>query len=318
MHYRLRPLDCRPWTLNGLTPRLIESHYENDYGRALRRLNDIAERLAALNLASAPAHEIVGLKREELAALNSVSMHELYFSSLGGDAQPTASMQEALAADFGSLDAWRDAFRSLGYALGGRSGWVTLAWLPRDGRLANQLAETDVEAVAGGIPILALDMYEHAYHTEFGANARAYVDTFMRNINWASLEVRLNRARRAQALPVREQAEFADVPSIELDEVREMIASGGRVQLLDVRPRHFVSRQQEIVVGAEWRDPDQVQQWKDSLTKDNPVVVYCAYGFHVGCKTTIALREAGYDARFMSSGHSGWRAAGAAVKRFEY
>ena len=79
----------------------------------------------------------------------------------------------------------------MGYALGGGSGWVLLTYIPRDGRLINQYAAEHSQAVASGVPILALDMYEHAYHIDFGANAKAYVDTFMRNVDWPALEAAL-------------------------------------------------------------------------------------------------------------------------------
>ena len=131
-----------------------------------------------------------GLKREEMVALNSTLLHELYFASLGGDGQPTKGMAQALADHFGSLDRWRAEFRAMGYALGGGSGWVLLTYVPRDGRLINQYASEHSQAVASGVPILALDMYEHAYHMDFGANVRAYVDTFMRNLDWPALELR--------------------------------------------------------------------------------------------------------------------------------
>ena len=93
-------------------------------------------------------------------------------------------MAEALARDFGSVDRWRREFMALANALAGGSGWVLLTWVPRDGRLINQCARRSRPGIAGGIPILALDMYEHAYHIDFGANAKAYVDAFMRNIDW--------------------------------------------------------------------------------------------------------------------------------------
>jgi len=58
------------------------------------------------------------------------------------------------------------------------------------------------------------------------------------------------------------------------------------------------------------RDPERAQEWMGELSKADPVVVYCTYGFHVGCRTTVKLREAGFDARYMTSGHSGWKALG--------
>jgi Fe-Mn family superoxide dismutase len=225
-------------------------------------------------------------------------------------------MSQALAEHFGSLDRWRAEFRAMGYALGGGSGWVLLTYVPRDGRLTNQHASEHSQSVASGVPILALDMYEHAYHMDFGANAKAYVDTFMRNIDWPALEARYEDARKVAAPRPLEQPEFGEVQGVAVEEVREMLASGKPVQVIDVRPRHFVSRQQDIAADIPWRDPEQIQQWMGELSKSEPVVVYCAYGFHIGCKTAIKLREAGFDARYMNSGHSGWRAVGAPVKLF--
>jgi Fe-Mn family superoxide dismutase len=71
-----------------------------------------------------------------------------------------------------------------GKALGGGSGWVLLSWSPRDGKLINQWASDHCHTLAGGAPILALDMYEHSYHMDFGAKAASYVDTFMEAIHW--------------------------------------------------------------------------------------------------------------------------------------
>ena len=94
MRYHLAPLFCRPWTLNGISPGLIESHYENNYGSALNRLNAITEELGSLDPATTQADVLSRLKRDETAALNSTLLHELYFASLGGDGR---AVPEALA-----------------------------------------------------------------------------------------------------------------------------------------------------------------------------------------------------------------------------
>ena len=315
MRYQLKQIYCRPWLLSGLSLKLMESHYENNYGGAVRRLNAITEQLESLDWAKTPGHVINGLKREELIALNSTLLHELYFASLGGEGRPTKTMAEALTRDFGSVQNWRTQFSAMGYALGGGSGWVLLCWAPRDRRLVNQYASDHSQSIAGAIPILALDMYEHAYHIDFGANVRAYVDTFLRNVDWQAVEGRFEDATKA--LPPRPlvQPEFGDVPGVGVEEVRALLAEG-KVQLVDTRPKHFVSRDKDIAEGVEWRDPERVQEWMGELSKEKPVVVYCAYGFHVGCKTAIALREAGFDAKYMNVGHSGWRAVGAPVKMY--
>ena len=314
MKYQLKQIYCRPWTLSGLSLKLMESHYENNYGGALRRLNTISEQLESLDWATTPGHVINGLKREELVALNSTLLHELYFASLGGEGRPTKTMSEALARDFGSVQKWRAQFSAMGYALGGGSGWVLLSWVPRDGRLIHQYASDHSQSIASAIPILALDMYEHAYHIDFGANVRAYVDTFLRNVDWQAVEGRFEDATKA--LPPRPlvQPEFGDIQGVGVEEVRAMLADGKPLQLIDTRPKHFVSRQQDIADGVTWRDPERVGEWMNELKKDEPVVVYCAYGFHVGCKTAIALRDAGFDAKYMNVGHSGWRAVGAPIQ----
>jgi Fe-Mn family superoxide dismutase len=315
MKYQIKQIHCRPWTLSGLSLPLMESHYENNYGGAVRRLNAISEQLAVLDYAKTPGHVLNGLKREELVALNSTLLHELYFASLGGDGtRPTPSIREALEHDFGSYDRWRDEFLAMGYALGGGSGWVLLTYVPRDGRLVNQYAAEHTQSVAGGVPILALDMYEHAYHMDFGANAKAYAETFLRNVDWKSVEARYEDATSVLAPRPLVQEEFKDVPGIGVEELKAMMDSGQPVQVIDVRPRHSVSRSKDIAEGVKWRDPERVQEWINELSKSEPVVVYCVYGFHVGCRTAMALREAGYDAKYMTGGHSGWKAIGAPIK----
>jgi superoxide dismutase len=164
MRYVLKPLHCRPWLLNGLSAKLIESHYENNYGGALRRLNAITAQLEAADFASLPGFNLNGLKREELVALNSVILHELYFASLGGDGRVPGAFGGVLARDFGSLERWKAEFAAMGRSLGGGSGWVLLTWVPRERRLMNQFAADHSQNVAGGVPILAMDMYEHSYH----------------------------------------------------------------------------------------------------------------------------------------------------------
>jgi Fe-Mn family superoxide dismutase len=191
MQYHLAPLFCRPWTLNGITPRLIESHYEGNYGGALRRLNAVTAELEALDPAIASIETINRLKRDEAMALNSTLLHELYFASLGGDGRAVPEeVASALTRDFGSVDRWRKEFIAMAGALAGGSGWVLLTYLPRDRRLINQCGTDHSQNIAGGIPILAIDMYEHAYHIDFGANATAYVAAFMRNIDWSAVQGR--------------------------------------------------------------------------------------------------------------------------------
>ena len=187
MAYSMKPLACEPTRIKGMSERLVVSHYENNYGGAVNRLNAITAQLADLNFATAPVFVINGLKREELIATNSMILHELYFASLGEESEPDGELREALTRDFGTRERWRAEFSAMGKAQGGGSGWVLLTWSPRDRKLVNQWAMDHTTTLAGGCPILALDMYEHSYHIDYGAKAAAYVDAFMAAINWPNV-----------------------------------------------------------------------------------------------------------------------------------
>ena len=170
-----------------MSEKLLVSHYENNYGGAVNRLNAIEAQFVELDFAKAPGFLINGLKREELIAMNSMILHEIFFASLGEKSAPDGELKDALARDFGSLNRWRAEFSAMGKAQGGGSGWVLLTWSPRDRRLVNQWAMDHSTTLAGGQPILALDMYEHSYHIDYGAQAAAYVDAFMAAINWPNV-----------------------------------------------------------------------------------------------------------------------------------
>jgi Fe-Mn family superoxide dismutase len=158
-------------------------------------------------------------------------------------------------------------------------------------------------------PVLALDMYEHAYHMDFGANATAYIDAFMRNIDWATVLRRIEATRGGRPLPLDDPSD-QNLPSISVEELSALVAKGERVRVLDARPRHHISRTVDLMDGATWRDPDRVEEWIGELSPETPVAVYCAYGFHVGCAVTKTLRDRGLDARYIRGGISAWYAAG--------
>jgi superoxide dismutase, Fe-Mn family len=237
------------------------------------------------------------LKREELIATNSMLLHELYFDAIGGDGEPPIAMKLALAANFGSYERWQEEFVAMGKALGGGSGWALLVFQPREGTLVNQWAADHTHAVAGGIPILALDMYEHAYHLDYGANAGAYVQAFMGVIAWDKVYARFQRATEAAS------AHLAAAPE----------ALNTETLVLDVRRKRVYEKADAVLPGAQWQDPDRVADWCDSVPKDKPVVVYCIYGHEVGRATALALCARGVDARFLEGGIDAWQRAGRAT-----
>ncbi|MHC2254296.1 Fe-Mn family superoxide dismutase [Bradyrhizobium embrapense] len=184
MSYQAKPMPFDPKSISGISEKILVSHYENNYVGAVKRLNAIGTQLAELDFAKAPNFVINGLKREELVAANSMILHEVYFDGLGGAGKPNDALAEAIGRDFGSLERWRTEFAAMGKAEGGGSGWVILAYSPRDKRLVNQWAADHTTTLAGGRPVLVLDMYEHAYHMDFGAAAARYVDIYMEAIRW--------------------------------------------------------------------------------------------------------------------------------------
>jgi len=185
VEYEIKKLPFQPSAVPGLSEKLLVSHHENNYSGAVKRLNAITAQLAGLDMATAPVFVLNGLKREELIATNSMILHELYFSVLGGSGgDPQGKLAEAMTRDFGSVARWKAEFSALGKALGGGSGWALLSYSPRDRRLVNSWAADHTMTVAGGRPVLALDMYEHAYQMDYGARAAAYVDAYMKMIRW--------------------------------------------------------------------------------------------------------------------------------------
>ena len=182
-----KPLPFDPKTIPGLSEKLLVSHHDNNYAGAVKRLGDIENQIKQTDFATAPGFMINGLKREELIALNSVILHEVYFANLGkGGSKPGADLAQQIERDFGSHDRWRTEFVGMGKALGGGSGWVLLAWSPRLGRLMNQWAADHTLTAADGEVLVALDMYEHAYHMDFGAKAGDYVNAFMGALDWTT------------------------------------------------------------------------------------------------------------------------------------
>ena len=311
MQTQIVPIPVRPWTLNGISERMLVSHYENNYGGAVRTLNAVRAELAGLD-AGAPGYRLRALKREELIAAGSVELHALYFGNLGGEGNKIpAEVGAILEEHFGSVAAWRREFVAVAQSLAGGSGWALLTYSRRQKRFWNQIASDHTQAAVDAAPVLALDMYEHAYHMDFGANATAYIDAFMRNIDWKAVTARMAAVSVDRPLP-QEDPSDASLPSLSVEELAAQLANGEPVQVLDARPRHHISRTVDLMDGAMWRDPDRVEEWIGELATDQPVAVYCAYGFHVGCNVTRTLRERGFDARYIRGGVSAWYATGGA------
>jgi len=185
-----------PAKLTGLSEKLIRSHWENNYQGSVRALNTVEQRLHAA-MVDPDFHPLIygGLKREELHRTGSVVLHELYFDGLGGDGRNTGGViEQALITWFGSHEAWEAEFRRTAMALAGGSGWAVLTYNRHTQSLHNYWAWDHMHGAVTGAPLLALDMYEHAFHMDYGSAAARYVDAFMSNLDWEIVDARYRAA----------------------------------------------------------------------------------------------------------------------------
>lgn len=195
--FEIKALPFDPAKIPGLSERLLKSHWENNYAGAIRALNAVRDRLAILRAdKDTPAFLYGDLKREELIRRGSMVLHELYFANLGGSGRPGGALAEALKISFGSVEAWEDDFRKTAASLYGGSGWTVLAWNQHTRELHNYWASDHSQSAVMGTPLLVLDLYEHAYHIDFGAAAARYVDAFFANAHWDEVQKRLEAARK--------------------------------------------------------------------------------------------------------------------------
>ncbi len=190
-----------PAKRDGLSEKLIRSHCWNNYGGLVKALNAGKQKLAGfLEDQNLPPYRYNDLKRERLMRTGSVILHELSFDNLGGTGQPGAAFRKMLTEAFGSMETWEKEFKRMDFGLGGGSGWVVLGYNLRSGLLQNYWQWNHLHAPSATLPIRVMARYEHSYHMDHGAAAPAYVDAFFRNIHWATVLARLDKALNARAL----------------------------------------------------------------------------------------------------------------------
>jgi len=181
-----------PKSLKGISEKLIQSHWENNYSGAVKALNTVRGKLTqAMSDANTPPYLYNGLKREQLIRTGSVVLHELYFANLGGDGKASADLRNRISTSFGTFDAWETEFRKIGLGLGGGSGWVVLGYNRELKLLENYWLADHATNPPDTTPVLVMDMYEHAYQMDYGAAAPKYIDAFFANIQWDAVAKRL-------------------------------------------------------------------------------------------------------------------------------
>lgn len=172
-NHESKPLPFDPAKLDGLSEKLMRSHWENNYGGSVKALNTIKQRLyKLLNDADTPPFVYNDLKREHLLRTGSVVLHELYFGNLGGNDKPDNALSKILGNVFGSFETWENEFKRIGAGLSGGSGWVMLGYNLHSGLLENYWQWDHMHAPSATLPILVMDMYEHAYQMDYGASAQ--------------------------------------------------------------------------------------------------------------------------------------------------
>ena len=192
--HEMKPLSFDPAKLDGLSEKLIRSHWENNYGGSVKTLNAVKQKLAqALIDKDVPPFVYDDLKREHLMRTGSVVFHELYFDNLGGNGSVDAAVRKRISESFGDFDTWEGEFRKIGAGLAGGSGWVVAGGNLHTGQIENYWLPDHLHAPAATLPLLVMDMYEHSYQMDYGAAALKYIDAFFRNIRWDVVGDRLKR-----------------------------------------------------------------------------------------------------------------------------
>ncbi len=194
--HTVKPLPFKPAALNGLSERIIVSHHDKNYAGAVKNLNGVELELAKIT-AETPPFLVAALRERELTFRNSKLLHEAYFANLGGDGRRSGTIETMLADAYGATAAWETQFRATAMGLGGGSGWVVLAYELDGGGLRTYGSSGHTQALAASIPLLVLDMYEHAYQMDFGAEHARYIDAFLANAKWDEVNARLERAKAA-------------------------------------------------------------------------------------------------------------------------
>jgi Fe-Mn family superoxide dismutase len=182
----IAPQELRPETyeLDGISRAAIEAHYKLYVGYVNKR-NEILGKLADVDLGAANQaySDLRALKVDLSFAVGGIKNHELYFGHLGGGGgDPTGSFRALVEREFGSVDAWRADLKATGMA--GR-GWAWTAYDWDEGRLFNYIGDAqNTFPVWNATPLVALDVYEHAYFLDYQTDRAAYIDAFFDNLDW--------------------------------------------------------------------------------------------------------------------------------------
>lgn len=188
-----KPLPYAYDALEGITEQATRWHHDDIYATYVEKRNEVERKLQAADLSTAnPSHSELGtLKRDELSVTNGMNLHRLYYEMQGGDGNPEASaILDRLKDDFGSFESWQEHFTACARC---SRTWTILAWDSIGDKLRNYTADTDYHGVWGAIPLVVIDMAEHAYYYDYGPKRSAYIQDFLKNLNWQAVDSRYQR-----------------------------------------------------------------------------------------------------------------------------
>lgn len=197
--HAIAPLPFDATKLTGMSEKMLVSHHANNYGGAVRNLNRVEEELERVTTET-PAFVIGGLKERELTFSNSMALHELYFANLGGNGRASGIIEKRLADRYGTLARWEELFRATGMSLGGGSGWAILAYDHHARDLRTVWSGHHSQVLAMSEPLLVMDLYEHSYQMDYGAEVASYINAFFQNVKWEEVNRRFEHAQRVAAV----------------------------------------------------------------------------------------------------------------------
>jgi superoxide dismutase, Fe-Mn family len=190
-----RPLRPALLELDGISRAAVEAHYKLYQGYVAKR-NEILGLLADVDLESAnQAYSALrSLKVDLTFAVGGIKNHEIYFDHLGGDGgDPQGAIRDLIERDFGSVDVWRADLKATGMAARGWA-WTAYDWDER--RLFNYLGDAqNTFPVWNASPLVALDVYEHAYFLDYQTDRASYIDVFFANLDWGVVNEWVDRYR---------------------------------------------------------------------------------------------------------------------------
>ena len=200
-NYEPKPLSFRT-PLNGISDRTLKAHHDKLYAGYVDKKNEIENRLEELgreivhdeDKGNTTYSELRGLKDGETYAVNGVYLHEWYFEILGGDGafENAGELVEALTENYGSIESFIKYFSECAMAA---RGWTVLAWNTKESRLWIYNSDAHNQGgVWGALPVIVLDVYEHAYFMDYGADRQAYLKAFWKNFNWTAANDLFKRA----------------------------------------------------------------------------------------------------------------------------